>query len=147
VARHRLTHLFHLLAAVTPDGFPVLLAAAESITDLNSRMAPGGGPADMARFRPNIVLSGSGPWADDAMGSVRLGGGEGGAGGGGGVEVALVKPCSRCTVPLVDQSTGEVNRNKEPIATLQKYRCGAVTAVCWGGDRHSARIYSWRLAG
>lgn len=33
----------------------------------------------------------------------------------------MVKPCSRCTVPLVDQETGEVP-SKEPIKTMQAFR-------------------------
>lgn len=131
------------------DGFPVLVAAAESMQDLNARLDPASPPADISRFRANIVLAGAGAWADDAAASLRLGsggggvaapagGGGGGAGGpegggggagGGGVEVALVKPCSRCTVPLVDQATGVVSRNKEPLTALQKFRTGS--ALGW----------------
>ena len=58
------------------------------------------------------------------------GGGSGGGDGGGGVEVALVKPCSRCTVPLVDQATGAVAKDKQPIAAMQTFRSGA--ALGWG---------------
>jgi len=45
------------------------------------------------------------------------------------VEVALVKPCSRCTVPLIDQKTGMVARDKEPIKTMQGFRSGS--ALGW----------------
>ncbi|KAI8473433.1 MAG: hypothetical protein J3K34DRAFT_518926 [Monoraphidium minutum] len=121
------------------DGFPLLLATQESLDDLNGRLG-GGGAVKMSRFRANVVLSGAGPaWADDAFGTVRLGGGAptapaaggGGAGGaadpsgGAGVEVVFVKPCSRCTVPLVEQETGVV-AGKEPIATMQGFRSGRV---------------------
>jgi uncharacterized protein YcbX len=120
--------------------------------DLNARIArrrseeegSGGGgdggdgapPVPIDRFRANIVTSGGAggaPWAEDAWGVVRLGGeggGEGGSGGGGSTaDVALVKPCSRCTVPLVDQATGKVARDKEPIATLQRFRTGAALGL------------------
>lgn len=105
------------------DGFPVLVAMSESLDELNSRLVQGGegGPVPMNRFRPNVVLSGVGPaWADDGYGRINLGGD-----GSGGIDVALVKPCSRCTVPLVNQSTGEVS-GKEPIKTMQGYRSGRV---------------------
>ena len=70
-----------------------------------------------------MVLSGAGAaWADDSFGTIQLGGG---GGEGSGVEVALVKPCSRCTVPLVDQRTGVV-MGKEPIKTMQGFRCVCV---------------------
>ncbi|GBF96329.1 hypothetical protein Rsub_09399 [Raphidocelis subcapitata] len=100
------------------DGFPVLVACEESLADLNTRLQQ---PIPMDRFRPNIVLRGAGPaWSDDAWGGVRLGGA--------GVEVSLVKPCSRCTVPSVEQSTGVVT-GKEPGATMMKFRSSS--ALGW----------------
>jgi uncharacterized protein YcbX len=65
--------------------------------------------------RPNVILSGLGPaWSDDKAATIQVGSGAG-------VAVELVKPCSRCTVPLVDQSTGVVT-GKEPIATMLGFR-------------------------
>lgn len=34
----------------------------------------------------------------------------------------LVKPCSRCQVPNVDQETGERRQRYEPIRTLRSFR-------------------------
>ncbi len=44
------------------DGFPFLVASQESLDDLNMRLAA---PLEMNRFRPNIVVSGGAPYAED----------------------------------------------------------------------------------
>ena len=38
----------------------------------------------------------------------------------GGVGFRVVKPCSRCAITIVDQSSGE--KGKEPLRTLAAYR-------------------------
>jgi len=90
------------------DGYPVLLASQESLDDLNARMET---PIPMNRFRPNIVVSGGDPFAEDGWRRVRIGQ----------VELALVKPCARCDVPTRDQLTGQKMGN-EPTATLATFR-------------------------
>lgn len=83
------------------DGFPLLLATQASLDDLNARM---GNPVPMNRFRPNLVIEGAEPFAEDGWSRVQIGE----------VMVDLVKPCSRCAVPSVIQETaqrdGEINR-------------------------------------
>ena len=64
----------------------------------------------MARFRPNLVVSGCEPFAEDGWKKLRIGD----------ITLRVVKPCSRCAIPNVDPATGE--RGKEPISTLSKYR-------------------------
>jgi uncharacterized protein YcbX len=90
------------------DGYPLLLASQESLDDLNARMET---PIPMNRFRPNIVVSGCDPFAEDGWKRIRIGE----------VELALVKPCARCDVPTHDQVTGR-KMGKEPTATLATFR-------------------------
>jgi uncharacterized protein len=73
-----------------PDGFPVLLGSLGSLADLNARLAV---PIPIGRFRPNIVVSGAAPWAEDCWRRIRIGD----------VLFRVVKPCDRCIVspPLI----------------------------------------------
>ena len=64
----------------------------------------------MNRFRPNMVVKGCEPFAEDTWKRIRIGE----------VEMALVKPCPRCVVTTIDKDTLE--KNKEPLKTLSKYR-------------------------
>jgi len=94
------------------DGFPLLIANQASLDDLNARLAAQGQPAvPMDRFRPNIVIQGEWEAYDEdhtAMVSV------------GPVSMALVKPCTRCPMPNIDQRTAR--RHDEPGRTLAAYR-------------------------
>ncbi|MEO7035070.1 MAG: MOSC N-terminal beta barrel domain-containing protein [Polyangiaceae bacterium] len=89
------------------DGYPFLLISEASLTDLNSRLAE---PITMDRFRPNIVVTDTAPFAEDEYNRVRLG------------EISFrgVKRCERCVVTNVDPLTGE--RGREPLRTLASYR-------------------------
>ncbi|WP_460309033.1 MOSC domain-containing protein [Actinocorallia aurea] len=89
------------------DGYPLLIIGEDSLSDLNSRLAE---PVPMNRFRPNIVLSGLGPFGEDAVRRLRIGS----------VEIEMVKPCGRCVLTTVDQETGV--KGREPLATLAGYR-------------------------
>jgi len=94
------------------DGYPLLIVAVESLADLNQRIAQSGGTAiPMSRFRPNLVISGCAPYAEDGIGEVRVGG----------AVFRAVKPCTRCQVTTTDQASGEV-RGPEPLRTLATYR-------------------------
>ena len=89
------------------DGFPLLLISQASLDDLNSRLAQ---PITMHRFRPNIVVKGCEPYAEDNWKQIRIGN----------VEYSLVKPCSRCVIPSINIQTAE--REAEPTKTLSEYR-------------------------
>ncbi len=89
------------------DGFPLLLISQASLDDLNSRLAE---PVEMIRFRPNLVVSGCEPYAEDSWKWIRIGD----------ITLRVVKPCSRCSIPNVDPNTGQ--RGKEPAYTLSQYR-------------------------
>ncbi|OZI48799.1 MOSC domain-containing protein [Bordetella genomosp. 4] len=94
------------------DGFPLLIANQASLDDLNARLiAKGQSPVPMDRFRPNIVIEGEwGAFDEDVTALVSIGD----------VRLALVKPCTRCPMPNIDQLTGE--RYEEPGRTLATYR-------------------------
>ncbi len=89
------------------DGFPFLLLSRESLEELNRRLDR---PVPMNRFRPNLVVKGVRPHAEDAWRRIRIGE----------VELDVVKPCGRCAVTTVDQDSGR--RGAEPLRTLSRYR-------------------------
>jgi uncharacterized protein YcbX len=82
------------------DGFPALLLGESSLLDLSRRV---GTPLSVRRFRPNIVVSGSPPYAEDEWRSF-----------------TAVKPCVRCVITTLDPDTLE--QGKEPLRTLSTYR-------------------------
>lgn len=89
------------------DGFPFLLIGEASLADLNARLAE---TLPMDRFRPNLVVAGGAPFAEDAWRVIRIGD----------LVFDVVKPCARCVVTTVDQDTGE--KGKEPLRTLAEFR-------------------------
>jgi uncharacterized protein YcbX len=91
------------------DGFPLLLIGQASLEDLSSKV---GRPLEMLRFRPNLVIEGSEAYAEDSWKRIRIGD----------VEFRVVKSCSRCILTTIDPQTGERSDDREPLATLQKYR-------------------------
>ena len=104
------------------DGYAYLVIGAASLADLNTRLAARGHPAlPMNRFRPNFVVAGSAPYAEDGWREVRVGG----------ARLAGVKPCGRCEVTTTDQSSGQV-RGPEPLATLAGYRMSDEFGIMFG---------------
>ncbi len=97
------------------DAYPVLIALTGSLDALNGQLAS---PVTMNRFRPNIVIEGGAPWADDSWQRIRIGE----------LEMTLVKPCVRCLVTTLDPHTG-AKLGKEPLATLGKIRRSAVPDI------------------
>ena len=89
------------------DGFPFLLISEGSLAELNARLER---PLPMNRFRPNVVVGGCAPFAEDGWRVVRAGP----------ITLRVVKPCARCAITTVDQSTGA--RGKEPLRTLATFR-------------------------
>lgn len=89
------------------DSFPLLLIGQASLDLLNERLPQ---PVTMARFRPNLVIAGSGAHEEDGWHTLCIGE----------VEMTVAKPCVRCAIPLVDPVTAEVG--VEPLRTLATYR-------------------------
>jgi uncharacterized protein YcbX len=78
----------------------VLSGAQASLADLHRRMTD---KVPMNRFRPNIVVGGAPPWAEDTWGSLRISHVSGG-GTPASIDIESVAPCSRCKVrgPVFD---------------------------------------------
>ncbi|WP_394435952.1 MOSC domain-containing protein [Streptomyces sp. SGAir0957] len=96
------------------DGYPLLVTTLSSLDALNSLIAQGDhadeGPLPMNRFRPNVVVSGTAPWAEDDWTRIAIGE----------VTFRVAKKCGRCVVTTTDQDTAE--RGKEPLRTLARHR-------------------------
>jgi uncharacterized protein YcbX len=89
------------------DAFPFLVISEESLADLNARLDA---PLEMRRFRPNVVIRGVDPYAEDRFDRLTIGS----------VSFRGVKRCDRCAVTTIDPETGK--RGTEPLATLATYR-------------------------
>ncbi|MEV4185712.1 MOSC N-terminal beta barrel domain-containing protein [Streptosporangium canum] len=99
------------------DG-PLLLVSRSSLQRLDDWIAEGAmerqehppGPLDVARFRPNAVIDGAEPFAEDAWTSVRIGE----------IDFRVSELCDRCAATIWDPATQD--RGKEPLRTLAKHR-------------------------
>lgn len=89
------------------DAFPFLILSEASLEELNRHLEKA---LPVNRFRPNLLLSGCEPFAEDGWKEIRVGQ----------IEFHVAKPCSRCTTTTVDQSTAETG--KEPLRTLATFR-------------------------
>ncbi len=89
------------------DGFPFLLISEASLEELNTRLDE---PLPMNRFRPNLVVRGTEPFAEDEWKNIRIGE----------LTFRVAKPCARCAITTVEQTTGE--KGKEPLTTLATFR-------------------------
>ena len=91
------------------DGYPVLLISQAALDALNARLAS---PVTMQRFRPNLVVTGTEPHAEDTWRRIRVGT----------VEFDVVKPCVRCVFTTVEPDSGIRDPAGEPLRTLVGYR-------------------------
>ena len=77
------------------DAFPILVATEDSLAALNATLEV---PVEMARFRPNIVLSGTKEaWVERGWSALETGN----------VRLRLPKACIRCIVITQQSETGE----------------------------------------
>lgn len=97
------------------DSSALNLASRSSLADLNARLKE---PVEMLRFRPNVVIEGAPPWAEDSWESFTAGGSV----------FARRKPTTRCSITAVDASTG-TRRGPEPMKTLATFRRNAAGQV------------------
>ncbi|MHA7815958.1 MAG: MOSC domain-containing protein [Pseudohaliea sp.] len=95
------------------DGFPLLLLTQASLDGLNARLPA---PVPMDRFRPNLVIDGAAPHAEDGWRRLRIGT----------VTVDLVKPCARCAIPSIDQATAARDPHINRVLASYRRRDGAV---------------------
>jgi uncharacterized protein len=100
------------------DTGPLLLTSEQSLRRLDDWAAevavehgePLPEPLDMRRFRPNVVVAGFEPFAEDGWTGLTIGD----------VAFRVTEPCDRCAVTLVEPDT--LARGREPIRTLSRFR-------------------------
>jgi uncharacterized protein YcbX len=96
------------------DGYPMLMASTNSLNQLNDWIAegprPDEGPLPITRFRPNLIVSGALPFAEDGWVRIRIGD----------ATFRVAKGCDRCVLTTLDPETGE--KQMEPITTLARHR-------------------------
>jgi uncharacterized protein YcbX len=92
-----------------PDAFPLLLLSHASVEELNRRLPR---PVTVEHFRPNLVVEGCEPFAEDGWRRLRVGS----------AELEIVKPCTRCVFTTVDPLTGVKAADGEPLRTLSSFR-------------------------
>ena len=90
------------------DAYPFLLIGESSLADLNGRLEK---QIPMNRFRPNLVVKDSEAFAEDSWKTIKIGENI----------FHLVKPCARCVITTIEQTTGE-KQGVEPLKTLSNYR-------------------------
>ncbi len=89
------------------DAFQILVISEASLADLNGRLEV---PLPFDRFRPNMILKGTGAFAEDFWQGIQIGS----------LRLRFAKQCGRCSVTATNQQTGEVGT--EPLKTLATYR-------------------------
>lgn len=99
------------------DAFPFLVISEESLADLNRRLDA---PLPMNRFRPNLVVAGAEPYAEDDWARFRIGS----------VVFHGATRCGRCVITTTDQLTAA--RAQEPLRTLATYRRDEEGVVMFG---------------
>lgn len=93
------------------DQFPFLVTSHESLQALNQSLVANGSKAvTMDRFRPNIVISGVDSFGEDKLDNLTAIRGN--------YSLGIRKPCQRCHVTTIDQTTGKKVEPKEPLRTL-----------------------------
>ena len=91
------------------DGYPFLITTTGSLDALNQALVETGHtPVPMNRFRPNIVVECDDAWEEDRWATLAAEG----------YQLTLRKPCQRCKITTVDQRTGTIPTQAEPLKTL-----------------------------
>ena len=124
------------------DGFPVLVTCAASLDEFNRRLSLAGQPqVTLARFRPNVVLSGLDAHGEDHVDELLFNTATGP------IRLKLVKPCTRCSIPDVDPLTalaghavGDVLASYRADARLQGALTFAMNAVIVSGTDQVLKV-------
>lgn len=97
-----------------------LLILEESVSDLSSRVKSNaknvaqGASLNISsnRFRPNLVVAGAEPYAEDTWKNLRIGG----------IYFTSLGGCNRCQVINLINEGGRILKSNEPLGTLASYR-------------------------
>ena len=89
------------------DGYPYLIVGTESLERLNQELDQS---VAINRFRANIIVETSVPHIEDSWEDVKIGD----------TQLFVVKPCARCQVITIDQSTG--HKSNATLKALSTYR-------------------------
>lgn len=114
------------------DAYPLHLINLSSVREVESRL-PSNKLAKIKnkhllttiRFRPNIIITGPEPYAEDAWKVIALGG----------FKYHVSCRTARCTLPNIDPTSGVKDTKMQPYRTLEKYRAidpGAGKLPCLG---------------
>ncbi|KAF5274880.1 hypothetical protein FQA39_LY07062 [Lamprigera yunnana] len=87
-----------------------LLINQSSVNDLKTKITDA--PISHRNFRPNILIEGAAPFAEDNWIWIKIGD----------VILYYVKPCTRCVLTTVNPETGIKSAVNEPLKTLRTYR-------------------------
>ncbi len=101
------------------DAYPLLVISQGSLDELNRRASH---PQTMSQFRTNIVVDGVEPFAEDGWERIAIGE----------VEFQVGSTCQRCILTSIDPVTGEKMADKEPTATLSRFRADERGAIYFG---------------
>ncbi len=104
------------------DALPALLVNLASVREVEERV---GAALGAERFRPNLVVDGAPPFAEDNWREIRVGGAEG-------VRFEVARPCPRCGLITVDPETARIHPRGEPLRTLATFRRGPSGDVLFG---------------
>lgn len=99
------------------DGYPYLVLSLASLHALNERLLEAGSQAIPAnRFRANIILDDVDAHTEDYAATFTHSSG---------AQFIIHSPCTRCTVPTIDQSTAQMDQEQQPTLALSAYRYDA----------------------
>ena len=101
------------------DAYPLLLTTTASLDDLGRRV---GFPLSMRRFRPNAVIEGAAPWAEDRWRRIRIGA----------VAFRVAKACARCAIPTFVPDTRAILADNEPLRSLGAFHRNAKGGIIFG---------------
>ena len=91
------------------DGYPLLLTTTSSLDWLQERCDH---TIQMEQFRPNLVITGNMPFAEDNWQEIQIGE----------VRFSVHSPCQRCKLTTLMPRSTQFNAEQEPLRTLLKYR-------------------------
>lgn len=92
------------------DAGPIMLLSLASLAQLDEWTPHETEPMDPVRFRPNVIIDGALPFAEDDWSRLRIGA----------VGFRTTTTCDRCVMTTLDPQT--FHGGKEPIATLARHR-------------------------